>query len=73
MEQVGIQVCQVKSCGQPAEIKATYDCGTDPDQELCFCKNCYENSHDELPNGKKFFYFKEFVKKVEFLKEGIAA
>ncbi len=61
--------CQSKECNNPALYQITYDCGEDePVQILRICKDHYEN-HDELPSGEKFYYFKEFAKKVEILGE----
>lgn len=59
--------CQSVDCNQKADFRITYDCGEDEDvQVLEICKNHYE-AHDDLPSGEKFYYFKEFAKKVEVL------
>ena len=58
--------CNVKVCHEGANFEITYDCGDAEDQIIQVCKDHYD-SHDVLPTGEKFYYFKKFAKNVEVL------
>lgn len=59
--------CNCVGCENAANYRITYDCGEDePIQTLEICQTHYEN-HDDLPSGKKFYYFKEYAIKVEVI------
>ena len=62
-----LKKCDVKNCPLDADFRCTYDCGDDEiDQTIQICKSHYE-SHDELPSGELFYYFKKFTKNVEVI------
>ena len=66
MKTQSYQQCDVKSCDRPANFKCSYDCDDDIGQVIQVCKEHYE-SHDVLPSGERFYYFKEFTKNIEVL------